>query len=171
MKVNKKIVASLLVGSFLLTSGGLAIADDSNKKEFEPRQPMYGKMLREDRPQACWEVFDELVKENKITQEQANNIKEAMQEKMNKQQGERRQQRDQQINTNLEAMVSDGTINSEQANAIKEQMQKVATDRKGKMGQRARMMQTPTLLQDLVDQSVLTEEQANLVAQQMCRFK
>ncbi len=157
MKVNKKVVCSLLIGSFLLTSGGLAVADDTIKREIKVRMPMQGKMINEDGAPACWQVFDELAAENKLTPEQANLIKEAMQEKMNEQQAVRRQLGEEQINTNLEALINDGTINSAQANAIKNHLQNGFRE---PQLIKAEMMNP---LQGLIDEGILTSEKAEQI--------
>lgn len=171
VKVNKKLVGSLIVGALLVSSGGLVMADDTVRWGNGQKSSIGGQMVKGDRPQARCLVLDELVKDNKITQQEADQYRETMQNNMNEWQTQRQQLKNEQLNANLDTMVSDGEITVEQANAIKEKFSNTWQEKMGKKQARMKVLQEPNFLSDLIAEGILSAKQAEAFTQKMCRFR
>ncbi len=78
MKINKKLVSIIVLGIFLLTFSGLAIANEvaSKDKEAFPVRQAQRLNAHECNAANCLQAVDQLVKENKLTAEEAKEIKE-----------------------------------------------------------------------------------------------
>ncbi len=171
MKVNKKLVASIIVGALLLTSGGLAMANDTVKWGNSDKNPARGQITKEARPAATCLMLDELVKDKKITPEEADQYRGNMQNRMNGQQAERQALKQEQFNTKLDTVVNNGDITLEQANVIKEKFAGVSQEKMGKRQAKMRVLQDPDFLADLISEGIISAKQGEAFVQGMCNYR
>lgn len=132
MKINKKILGSLIIGGLLFTSGGIVVADDTITRDFGIRQQAR-QAQNLDNP-ACFTAVDQLVTEKNLTQEEANSIKQKIEEKRNQHFAARDIAREERRNSGergnrarlmqnpeiISKLVEDGTLTPEQAKLISE---------------------------------------------------
>ncbi|HZJ84036.1 MAG TPA: hypothetical protein VFD02_00650 [Syntrophomonadaceae bacterium] len=91
MKINKRIVSIIVLSMFLITFGGIALANEIMTKDTQlgPVGQSQNLNMRECQAPTCLNVVDQLVKENKLTVEEANLIKEEIAEERDKRFAER----------------------------------------------------------------------------------